>query len=103
VIDQKMWREWIRSKMGLVSQRQIPTELAEESYLLERNELDENYLPQALDIDELPRHLVVYLYGAYGNELIGYVVTNGDLEAMYVAGVLVNGRLRWSELKGEIE
>ncbi|WP_143463000.1 hypothetical protein [Levilactobacillus enshiensis] len=103
MIDQKMWQEWIRSKMELVSQRQMPTELAEESYMLERNELDEHYLPQTLDIDDLPRYLVVYLYGAYGNELVGYVLTSGDLDAMYVAGVLVNGRLKWSELEGEIE
>lgn len=37
--DQKMWREWIHLKMELVSRRQIPTELAEVSYILERKEL----------------------------------------------------------------
>lgn len=103
MVDQKMWREWIHLKMELVSRRRIPTELAEEAYMLERNELDEHYLPQAIDIDELPRNLVVYLYGAYGNELVGYVLTSGDLDAMYAAGVLVNGGLKWSELEGEID
>ncbi len=89
--------------MEKIGCKRINGELSSEAYSLERSELDESYLPLRLDIDELPKFLVVYLYGAYDNKVLGYVLTNDELSVMYAAGVVVNGRLSWSELGGEVE
>lgn len=103
MIDKKMWRDWIRLKMVSNSHRSIPFNVASEAYLLERDELDENILPGELELKELPRQVVVYMYGTHDNGVLGYIIASEELDVMYVAGVLVDGKLSWAELGGEIE
>ncbi|TGD17550.1 hypothetical protein [Levilactobacillus suantsaiihabitans] len=103
MIDKEMWRDWIRLKMVSTSQRSIPFNVASEAYLLGRDELDENLLPGELEREELPRQVVVYMYGTCDNEVLGYIIASEELDVMYVAGVLVDGKLSWAELGGEIE
>ncbi|QCZ46804.1 hypothetical protein [Levilactobacillus brevis] len=103
MIDTQMWRQWIREKMVSNSQRSVPFDVGSEAYLMGRDELDWNLIPGNFDIDDLPKQVMVYMYGTDNNAILGYILASEELDVMYLAGVIVDGNLCWSQIGDESE
>lgn len=102
MIDKQMWYDWIKQQMEMVSGETL-TKLSSEAYLMESEELDEALLPPNLDEKGFPSQLMVYMYGALNNAVLGYVLVSEELDVMYLAGVIVDGKLCWSQIGDELE
>ncbi|WP_164511295.1 hypothetical protein [Levilactobacillus mulengensis] len=100
--NQRMWKDWIRLKMVSASQRRIPFDLSSEADVLGRDELDDNLLPADLNVERLPEQVLAYMYEADGSNVWGYILTSERRDIIYVAGVLVDGKLSWAELGDEV-
>ena len=102
MVDEKMWYNWIKRKMAEVSGQQL-SRLGSEATLLEPAELDTTLLPKGMAMIGWPRQVVVYTYGTDSLDVFGYVISSVDLDVLYLAGVVVDGELRWSQIGGESE
>jgi len=102
MIDEKMWYGWIKRKMVEVSGQRL-NRLGSEATLLEPSELDSTLLPEGVVVADWPQQVVVYTYGTSGLDVLGYVISSVELDVLYLAGVVVNGELRWSQIGGESE
>lgn len=102
MVDEKMWYNWIKQKMSEVSGRKFG-KLGSEATQLEISELDPNLLSKEVDMTSWPRQIVAYIYGDDNLDVWGYVISSIELDDLYLAGVVVDGELRWSQIGGESE
>lgn len=102
MIDEKMWYDWIRHQMTKASGQKLG-QLGSEATLLELPELDTTLLPKGVTMADWPRQVVVYTYSSESLDVLGYVISSIELDVLYLAGVVVDGQLRWSQIGGESE
>lgn len=102
MIDEKMWYDWIRHQMAKISGQKLG-QLGSEATLLELSELDTTLLPKDVAMADWPRQVVVYTYNNESLDVLGYVISSIELDVLYLAGVVVDGELRWSQIGGESE
>lgn len=102
MIDEKMWYDWIHHQMAKASGQKLG-QLGSEATLLELSELDTTLLPKGVAMTDWPRQVVVYTYSNGSLDVLGYVISSIELDALYLAGVVVDGELHWSQIGGESE
>lgn len=100
MIDKQMWRDWIKRQMEMVSGETL-TKLSSEALQIDKNELDKRLLPKQINMNDWPPEVMTYVYGTQTLDVWGYVISSLELDEMYVAGVVMNNQLKWSELGGE--
>ncbi|WP_270319760.1 hypothetical protein [Levilactobacillus brevis] len=100
MIDKQMWHDWIKRQMEMVSGETL-TKLSSEALQIDKNELDKRLLPKQVNMNDWSPEVMTYVYGTQTLDVWGYVISSLELDEMYVAGVVMNNQLKWSELGGE--